>query len=224
MLAAGVMILALFIGLPATKANAQATTGHAIVPLSEMPSEQWVERVWGDPEKAGAPFVIRIHNDPGYIVVPHTHPTDENVTVVQGSWWVGMGRRFDRSELQPLELGAFGIVPADMAHFAWSMTETIIQVHGIGPFGSTLVDPVYELTDKGTFVLMSLLQPGRLTASSPPECFALRVGVRVRGDSGEGTVAGARCSPANQLTQYWVRKANGDRFWATREQLQMLRE
>ena len=115
---------------------------HHVVPLNRMPSEQWVERVSGDPEKAGMPFVIRIHNDAGYIVLPHVHPIDENITVVQGSWWLGMGERFTRSTLDPLELGTFGVVPKNMAHFAWSKTETIIQVHGIGPFGSTLVDPV----------------------------------------------------------------------------------
>ena len=74
-------------------------------------------------------------------------------------------------------------------------------MHGIGPLGSTLVDPVYELTDRGALLLTSLLQPGRPTSSSPQDCFALRIGAQVRGDNGEGTVVGARCSPANQLTQ-----------------------
>jgi len=60
-----------------------------------------------------------------------------------------------------------------------------------------------------------LLQPGRPTQSTPPDCFVLQIGTHVRSDAGEGTVVGARCSPANQLTQYWVRKANGERFWAT---------
>jgi hypothetical protein len=187
-----------------------------------MPPEQWVEKVWGDFNKAGEPFVIRIHNDAGYIVLPHVHPIDENITIVRGSWSVGMGRRFSRFALEPVELGTFAIVPKNMAHFAWSKSETIIQVHGIGPFSSTVTDPVYELTDKGVFLLTSLLQPGRPTSSSPPDCFALRIGARVHGEAGEGVVVGARCSPANQLTQYWVRKPNSERFWATREQLKPL--
>ena len=184
-----------------------------------MPSKQWVETVSGDPQKAGVPFVIRIHNDAGYIVLPHTHPIDENITVVQGSWWLGMGERFTRSTLEPLELGAVGVVPKNMAHFAWSKTETIIQVHGIGSFGSRLVDPVFEPTDKGVSVLTSSLQPGRPASSSPSDCFDLRIGARVRADEGEGTVVRARCSPGNGLTQYWVEKSNGEWFWATREQL-----
>jgi hypothetical protein len=222
MLSVRTLFLALFLAFWGNTANSQNPTPRRVVPLTKMPSEQWVERVSGDPGKAGAPFVIRIHNDAGYIVLPHVHPIDENITVVKGSWWLGMGQRFSRSALEPLELGAFGSVPKNMAHFVWSKTETIIQVHGIGPFSSTLVDPVYELTDKGVSLLTSLLEPGRPTSSSPPDCFALTIGAQVGGDGGEGTVVGARCSPANQLTQYWVRKSNGERFWATREQLKPL--
>jgi hypothetical protein len=76
-----------------------------------------------------------------------------------------------------------------------------------------LVDPVYELTDKGVFLPTSQLQPGRTAQSSLPDCFALRIGTRVHSDRGEGVVVSVWCSPANQLTQYWVRKPNSERFW-----------
>jgi hypothetical protein len=190
--------------------------------MQRIESNGRVEKVWGDTEKPGALFVIRIHNDAGYIVFPHTHPMDENITVVQGNFALGMGRRFDRSALQPVGLGEFGFVPKGMAHFGWSKTELIIQVHGTAPFGTTLVDPMYELTDKGVFVLTSLLAPGRPTSSGPPECFALKIGAQVRGDAGEGIVVGARCSPANQITEYWIRKPNGERYWATLQELKPL--
>lgn len=73
--------------------------------------------MWGDPDKAGEPFVIRIHNGTGYIVQPHVHPTDETIPIVKGSWSLGMGRRFSRSALEPLELGALGIAPKNAADF-----------------------------------------------------------------------------------------------------------
>jgi hypothetical protein len=44
----------------------------------------------------------------------------------------------------------------------------------------------------------------------------------VRGDLGEGHVVAARCSPTNQITQYWVQTPNGQRFWATLQQLRQL--
>jgi hypothetical protein len=192
---------------------------HSVVPLNKFAPGQWVEKVWGDPSKPGEPFVIRIHNDAGYLVLPHYHLIDENITVVKGSWALGSGKKFDKSRLEPMEVGTFGIAPKTMPHFAQSETETIVQVHGIGPFSSMLVDPVYEVTDKGTFVLTSLLQPGTATSSSPPDCFALKVGAHVRGDRGEGTVVSARCSPANRITEYWVRKSDDKRFWATLQEL-----
>ncbi len=210
----------LVLSLAGITATSQDRARHGVVPLNKIPSGQWIEKVWGDSDKPGAAYVIRIHNDAGYIVLPHTHPEDENIAVVQGSWSLGMGHRFNKSALAPLELGAYGFVPKKMVHFAWSKTETIIQVHGIGPFWTEFVDPVYELTDKG--VLLTRREPGRPTLSSPPDCFALKIGERVQGDLGQGIVVGASCSPANQLTLYWVQKANGERFWATLQELKPL--
>src|SRR5262249_17971170 len=56
----------------------------AVVPLHKMRAGQWVEKVWGDPEKPGEGFAIRTHNDAGYIVVSHVHPMDDHMVVVQG--------------------------------------------------------------------------------------------------------------------------------------------
>ena len=213
-----VILLAFF--LTSDNAKAQDQSGqHSVYPLSKFQPGQWVEKVSGDFTKPGDPFVFRIHQDAGYITLPHTHPIDENITVVRGSWSLGMGRRFNRAALEPMDTGTFGIAPKNMAHFAWSKTETILQIHGIGPFTSTVVEPVYELTDRGIFLLTSLLLPGSPTSSSPPDCFALKVNAKVRGDAGEGIVVGARCSPSNQITQYWVQKADGERFWASFQEL-----
>jgi hypothetical protein len=212
--------LALF--LAASNAKSEDLAHGGVVPLNEIPSEQWIEKVVGDSDKPGLPFVIRIHHDPGYVVFPHTHPEDENITVLKGSWALGMGRRFKASELEPMELGAFGFVPKKMAHFGYAKVETILQVHGIGPFVNKPIDPVYQLTDKGVLFKPSLLKPGVPTLSSPPDCFKLKIGARARGERGEGIVGGALCSPANQFTQYWIRKPNSERYWATLQDLKAL--
>ena len=103
-----------------------------------------------------------------------------------------------------------------MAHFGWSKTDRIEQVHGIGTFTSTVLDPVFELTAEA---VTSLLLLGTPTTANPPSCFPLKMGAIVRSDRGVGVVIGARCSPANQLTQYWVKKADGERFWATLQEI-----
>src|SRR5258708_1932619 len=118
-----------------------------------------------------------------------------------------------------MELGACGFVPKKMAHFGYAKAETILQVHGTGPFINQPIDPVYQLTDKGVLFKPSLVKPGVPTSSSPPGCFTLKIGAQVHSEKGAGTVVGALCSPANQLTQYWIQKPNGDRFWATLQDL-----
>jgi len=190
-----------------------------VVSLHKMKAGQWVEKVWGDPEKPGEVFAILIHNDAGYRVMPHVHPMDEHIVVVQGTWWFAMGSRFDPAALKEVPLNAFAMGPKNMPHFAWSKVETIIHVYGIGPFATKLVDPVYELTPEGSFLLTSLFKPGTPADSPPPDCFALKIGAQVSGAEGDGTVIGARCSPANHITQYWIQKTNRDRFWATSEEL-----
>jgi len=47
--------------------------------MHNIAAGQWVEKVWGDPEKAGEFFALRIHNDAGYLVMPHVHPMDQNI-------------------------------------------------------------------------------------------------------------------------------------------------
>ena len=200
-------------------AQSQVLTHGGVAPLTKIPPEQWIERVVGDMDKPGQPFVIRIHHDAGYVVLPHTHPEDENITVLTGSWALGMGSRINMAELDPIEQGALGFVPKKMAHFGYAKVETMLQVHGIGPFVNLPIDPVFELTSKGVLSKPSLLKPGIPTSSSPPDCFKLTVGAHMQGEQGEGIVAGALCSPANNFTQYWIKKPNGERFWATLKHL-----
>jgi len=113
-------------------------------------------------------------------------------------------------------------VPKKMAHFGYAKVETILQVHGIGPFINVPIDPVYQLTEKGVLLKPSLLKPGVPASSSPPDCFTLKMGTHVRGERGEGVVVGALCSPANRFTQYWIRQPNGERYWATFQDLTLL--
>ena len=217
------IILAIFLPhfLVGHNAIAQDLAHGGVVPLHKIPSVQWIDRVAGDMDKPGLPFVIRIHHDPGYVVLPHTHPEDENITVLKGSWSLGMGPRVKMSELKPMELGAFGFVPKNMEHFGYAKVETVLQVHGIGPFVNVPVDPAFELTDKGILSKPSLVRPGVPTSSSPPDCFALKMGTRVRAARGEGVVVGGLCSPANQFTQYWIQKSTSERFWATLQDLKV---
>jgi ChrR-like protein with cupin domain len=89
--------------------------------------------VSGDPGKAG-PFTIRLKLPAGYKIAPHWHPTDEHATVLSGTFALGMGEKFDQAALKVLPPGGYGLLPAEMRHFAMAKSAAIVQVHGTGPF------------------------------------------------------------------------------------------
>jgi quercetin dioxygenase-like cupin family protein len=94
----------------------------------------------GDPAKEG-PFTMRAILPDGYRVPPHTHPGVEHITVISGIFNLGMGDTFDETKTKAMPAGSFGYWPAGMKHFVWVKGETIIQVHGIGPWGINYVNP-----------------------------------------------------------------------------------
>lgn len=94
----------------------------------------------GDPTKAG-PFTMRLAMPAGYRIPPHFHQVDEHVTVISGAFQVGMGETFDEGKLTTLLPGAFGVIPPGMRHFARAGKATVIQLHGVGPWGLTYVNP-----------------------------------------------------------------------------------
>ncbi len=93
----------------------------------------------GDPSKAG-PYVIRLKLPANYQIPAHHHPTAENVTVLSGSFHAGMGDKMDHNKGQAFEPGGFAALPANMNHYAWAASDTVIQVHGEGPFAITYVN------------------------------------------------------------------------------------
>ncbi len=104
-----------------------------------LPAGAQVAVLTGDPSKAAA-YVIRAKLPDGYKVPPHWHPTDENVTVLKGTLMMGTGAKFNAEASQALPAGSYMRMPKDMRHFAWAKGETIIQIHGIGPFDITYVN------------------------------------------------------------------------------------
>lgn len=96
--------------------------------------------ITGDPSQPG-PYVVRMKAPAGYTIMPHWHPTNENVTVLSGTVAMGMGDTVDTKTAKVLTPGSFMLVPAESHHFMVARTEAIIQVHGVGPFSITYVNP-----------------------------------------------------------------------------------
>jgi quercetin dioxygenase-like cupin family protein len=97
--------------------------------------------VQGNPAQEG-PFVYRLRVPANYKVPPHFHKAAENVTVLSGVFYLGVGEKFDQGAGQELPAGAFASVPPRHPHFAWAGNqETVVQVHGVGPTDITFVNP-----------------------------------------------------------------------------------
>jgi quercetin dioxygenase-like cupin family protein len=96
--------------------------------------------VKGDPTKEGF-YVVRLKVPAGFKIAPHTHPNDENVTVLSGTFHIGTGDKFDQKLGATLKAGGYSYVAKGMQHYAYFPEETVIQLHGIGPQGITYVNP-----------------------------------------------------------------------------------
>jgi hypothetical protein len=94
----------------------------------------------GDPTKA-EPFTMRLKAPDGYKIMPHWHPTDENVTVLEGTFVMGIGEKFDEAAAHEMPVGSFARMPKETRHYAMAKGETVVQVHAIGPFVITYVNP-----------------------------------------------------------------------------------
>jgi len=127
-------------------AKNDSAPAHEIVSASDL---KWTPIIsgWelavvsGNPDKDGEPFTIRFRGADGAKVPPHWHPTDENVTVLEGTFMVAVGDKYDEVHLKPMTAGSFLTMPKEMHHFARAKGKTIIQAHGIGPFKVNWVNP-----------------------------------------------------------------------------------
>lgn len=145
-MARGLLVLLAMIGMGGQTARGQSMAAY-------LPDTiQWVEGpaalqpgskmavVKGDPTQPGL-FTMRLHFPANYRVSPHWHTADEHITVISGALHIGMGETLDRGKAKALPVGAFLWMTAGTRHFAWTERETVIQLHGIGPWVVTYVNP-----------------------------------------------------------------------------------
>ncbi len=144
--ALGALIMA-----PALAAD-PAMEGH----ISIVPSEvKWTEApsigpgaklavLEGDLKQA-APFTMRIKIPPNFKIPAHTHPVFERVTVLSGTLHLGIGETFDRAKARAYPAGGVTMMPAGMPMFAYTTSkETVIQIHGTGPWGISYLNPAED--------------------------------------------------------------------------------
>ena len=94
----------------------------------------------GNPAEAG-PFTLRVWVPADTKAAPHYHSGIEHVTILSGTVHFAMGEKFDSEKLKPYPVGSFVMMPAQTPHFAWFKEEAMVQLHGMGPWTITDVNP-----------------------------------------------------------------------------------
>lgn len=122
---------------------------HAFTPdaISYGPAPAFVARgaqlavLEGNPGAASGDYTVRLKMPDGYRIAPHWHPQRENVTVISGTFKVGMGDNFDESKMGAFPAGSFAFLDPDMHHYAMASGEVVVQVHGKAPLQFNYVNP-----------------------------------------------------------------------------------
>jgi quercetin dioxygenase-like cupin family protein len=105
-----------------------------------LPKGAEVAVIHGDPSKAEE-FTLRLKLPANFAIAPHFHSGEEHVTVLEGTIHFGMGEKFDQKLFQTLNAGDFMVMKPGTKHFVHSMTPVIVQVHSVGPWTITYVNP-----------------------------------------------------------------------------------
>lgn len=114
---------------------------------SGLPAGAQAAVIEGDPSVAGL-FTLRAKIPANYMIMPHWHPADEHVTVLQGTCYMGMGDKYDENAAMKMDTGGFAVMKTGSRHYFFTKEECIIQLHGMGPWGITYVNPADDPRNK----------------------------------------------------------------------------
>lgn len=143
-LAIGILTLMLLPGTISTQAQGQLDPKAVefIKPgdikfVRNAAGTQETATLFGDPNKPG-PYVVRLRWLPGNMSRPHFHPNDRFFVVIEGTWWMGSGDKYDPDSTVPVPAGTYVIHHAGQVHYDGAKKEpVVIQVWGMGPATST---------------------------------------------------------------------------------------
>jgi quercetin dioxygenase-like cupin family protein len=112
-----------------------------------VPRGSRVAVLYGDPSQEGL-FVIQVKLPANYRIPAHSHPTDEIVTVLSGTFLLGTGDKLAAGGAKAFPAGSIIAVPAKMNHFVLTKQPAVIQVTAMGPLMFTYVNPADDPSKK----------------------------------------------------------------------------
>ena len=141
------LLATLAVGCLGAAATAAHGHGHIMVTPDELkwadvpslPPGAKIAVIEGPINEAG-PITFRLKFPANYQIPAHSHPGIEHVTVISGTFNMGMGDKLDQTKTKALSAGSMAIMPPKTNHFGWTQDEAIVQVHGVGPWAVTYVN------------------------------------------------------------------------------------
>ncbi|MCH8505281.1 MAG: cupin domain-containing protein [Ectothiorhodospiraceae bacterium] len=145
---AGAMLLAASVMATTAQADTYRGDGHLMItpdalewgPVASMAEPARIAVIEGDLSQE-EPFTFRLKLPAGYRIEPHHHPAYERVTVISGELHFAHGSEFDADATRTLPPGGVAIMPPGAPMFGYAETDTVIQLHGVGPWGIEYVNP-----------------------------------------------------------------------------------
>jgi len=93
------------------------------------------------PINKAVPFTFRLMIPANSKIAPHTHPTFERVTVLSGTFHFAHGATYDPAKTTALRPGSVAVMPPNTPMFGYTKEDTVIQLHGTGPWGLNYLNP-----------------------------------------------------------------------------------
>ncbi|HEV8554085.1 MAG TPA: cupin domain-containing protein [Casimicrobiaceae bacterium] len=139
------VVVTFFVGTPASWSQ---SSGHQMISPNDL---KWAEipslppgakiAVIEGPMSEAVPFTVRLKFPANYQIPAHSHPAVERVTVLSGTFNMGVGDKLDTQKSMSLAPGSMMILQPKINHFAWTKEEVVVQLNGTGPWGVTYVNP-----------------------------------------------------------------------------------
>lgn len=142
--------LAIEIAIATLMVSAQTFAEEKFSVITDTAAIKWIDTgepfpntqiaiVDGDPSQPG-PFILRFRCPNNYKIASHQHPATERVTVLEGTFHAGIGDRYDAAKLVAVRRGGFFHLPGNLAHFGMCEGTTVIEVHAMGPWGTSMLE------------------------------------------------------------------------------------
>jgi quercetin dioxygenase-like cupin family protein len=89
--------------------------------------------IQGDPSKPGI-YIQLIKWHPGNMSRPHYHPEERYIYVISGTWWVGVGPKYDPESTYPVSAGTYVVDHPNEIHYDGAKEgDCLLYIVGMGP-------------------------------------------------------------------------------------------